>query len=246
MKNIKSNKDVDWGKHYDYYETEFREMYRSKSKKYNDSHHLMLTKKGKKYLSKKNVFCEVGFGAGITLRYALKYFKKVYGLDISKKNIDATKDELVSEGYKNFELFQDDLMIYNSNLNNKFDVISFIHGLEHFSDTDYPIVLSNISKYLKKGGVFTGALPYKNPFNYRMCPECNHVFEYDGHVSSHSIKSLSDVFLKNNFKIIYINNFNIYYTLKNEKFLKKIYKGLNYFLLNKRPIHQLEFIVRPD
>ena len=246
MKKIKSNKDIDWGRHYDFYETKFRDLYRTKSIKFNLSHYIMLLNEAGEYLNKKNNFCEIGFGAGITLRYALKHFKKIYGLDISGKNIETTTKELSSEGYKNFELLQDDLMVFNPKFENKFNVISFIHGLEHFTNSDYPIILSNISKYLKKDGIFTGALPYKNPFNYRMCPECEHVFEYDGHVSSHDIKSLSSVFKENNYQIIYISNFNIRYTYQNENFIKKIYKILNFYLRNKPPVHQLEYIVTPN
>lgn len=39
---IKSNRDVDWAKQYDYYEIEMREMYKTLSKPQNDSHFEML------------------------------------------------------------------------------------------------------------------------------------------------------------------------------------------------------------
>ena len=60
----------------------------------------------------------------------------------------------------NFELYTSDLMDFDGRFENKFDIISFIHGLEHFTNTDYPIIFNNIKKYLTPGGIFTGALPF--------------------------------------------------------------------------------------
>jgi cyclopropane fatty-acyl-phospholipid synthase-like methyltransferase len=236
---------VDWAKHYDFYEIEMREMYQTVSKPQNESHFIMLKSKAFNYLKMDKVFCEIGFSAGLTLRYALAYFGKVYGLDISPKNGEMTTNELKNEGYHNFELYASDLMIFDEKFENKFDVISFVHGLEHFAEDDYPVILTNIRKYLKKEGIFTGALPYKNRFDFRMCPDCNHVFEIDGHVSSHDIKSLENVFEDNGYKILYIDNFNLKYAMKNKNFLKRFYDFFFYYLLKNRSNNQIEYIVTP-
>lgn len=241
-----SNKDVDWAKHYDYYEVELREMYRTISKPQNDRHYEMLKSRAAKYLNKEKVFCEIGFSAGLTLRYALKHFGKVYGLDISPRNVEITGKELESEGYSNFELFPSDLMVFDKTHENKFDVISFIHGLEHFSTDDYPRLLDNIKKYLKPDGVFTGALPFNNRFSYRMCPNCNHVFEVDGHVSSHTISSLTELFEKNEFEIIHLSNFNLKYALKKSSIAKRLYRFIMYGLLKIKTSGQLEYVVKPQ
>jgi ubiquinone/menaquinone biosynthesis C-methylase UbiE len=240
-----SNKDVDWAKHYDYYEVELRDMYRTVSKPQNDSHFEMLKRKGASFLKKDKTFCEIGFSAGLTLRYALGYFGKVYGLDISPKNVELTEKELKAEGYSNFELYTSDLMIFDERFKSKFDVISFIHGLEHFTSDDYPIIFNNIKKYLKPYGVFTGALPFKNLFNYRMCPDCMRVFEIDGHVSSHDINSLKKVFNENGFEIIHLDNFNLKFVLKYGGFLKNVYIFTLHYILNKHSNSQLEYIVKP-
>jgi ubiquinone/menaquinone biosynthesis C-methylase UbiE len=210
-----SNTDVDWAKQYDLYEVEFRDIYRTFSKPQNDSHYEMLQNDGKRYLGKDKTFCEIGFSAGLTLRYSFKHFGKVYGIDISPKNAEITREELIKEGYSDFELFDSDILKFDKRFENKFDVISFIHGLEHFSINDYPVVLSNIKKYLKPGGVFTGALPYNLPFNFRMCPNCSHIFEIDGHVSIHNNNTLRQIFVDNEFEIIHLNNFNLKYSVKN-------------------------------
>lgn len=238
-----SNTDVDWGKQYDYFEIEMRSMYKTISKPQNDSHFEMLKKHGKNLLSKDKVFCEIGFGAGLTLRHASKYFKKVYGLDISRKNVDYTADELKKEGYENFELYYSDLMKYDPQFEKKFDVISYVHGLEHFSREDYPVFLNNIKKYLREGGYFTGALPNQNEFNFRMCPKCSHVFEIDGHVSSHDVSTLKKLFDENGFKTDYINDFNIHYCLNDGNSLQKIHRLILYKVFNRKYFSQLEFIV---
>lgn len=246
QKNI-SNKDVNWAKHYDLYEVEFRDVYRTVSKPQNDSHYEMLKSKASHYLNNNYVFCEIGFSAGLTLRHALKHFGFVYGLDISPKNVELTKKELKSEGYKNFELFTSDLMVFDERFENKFDVISLIHGLEHFNTDDYSLVLNNIRNYLKPKGIFTGALPFNQRFNYRMCPKCDHVFEIDGHVSSHDNKSLRKLFQENDFEIVHLDNFNLSYSLKIANIIKKAYYFIIYALIKKQPNSQaqIEFIVKP-
>lgn len=240
-----SNSSVDWGKHYDLFEIEMRNMYKTVALPQNKSHFEMLKHHGKKYLSRDKVFCEIGFGAGLTLRYASEYFDKVYGMDISSRNAEYTADELKREGYKNIELYFSDLMKFDERFENKFDVISFIHGLEHFSKDDYPVIFKNIRKYLKKDGVFTGALPFKNEYNFRMCPHCSEVFEIDGHVSSHDIESLKKVFDEQGFETIYLNDFNINYTLTEGSFLQKIHRITLYKLFGRKFFTQLEYITKP-
>ena len=174
------------------------------------------------------------------------YFKKVYGLDISPKNVEYTINELQREGYNNIECHIADIMNKEEAFKNKFDVISFVHGLEHFSDDDYPVLFENIKYYLKKDGVFTGALPNDQNFTYRMCPNCNNVFEIDGHISTHNKESLEKLFLVNNFKILYLNDFNIYHYKKYKGFNRFIYRMFLSKVL-KRNISgsQLEYIVKP-
>ncbi len=245
-KTVPSNQDVDWAKHYDYYEVEMREMYKTVSKPQNDSHFEMLKHYLKKYLKKDKIFAEIGFSAGLTLRYTSNYFKKVYGLDISPKNVEFTKNELLKEDYKNIECYTTDIMNKEEQFKNKFDVISFIHGLEHFSDKDYPILFENIKYYLKDDGVFTGALPNNLNFNYRMCPNCNFVFEIDGHISTHNKESLKNLFVNNNFEILYLNDFNIHYFKKHKDFPRFAYRLFTNKILKKNEGGgQLEYIVKP-
>jgi len=77
-----------------------------------------------------------------------------------------------------------------------------------------------------------------------MCPNCNHVFEIDGHVSSHDLKSLKEIFLVNGFEILYLDNFNFKYALKYGSLVKKLYRIIFYYLLKHRSKYQIEFIVK--
>ena len=244
-KNEFSNKDIDWAKHYDYYEINFRENYNTISKPQNDSHFEMVKSRLKKYLNINLVFAEIGFGSGLTLRYASKYFRKVYGLDISPKNVEYSNKELKDEGFTNIECMTFDIMKLNEEFKNKFDVISFVHGLEHFSETDYPILFASIKYYLTTNGVFTGALPNDLQFNYRMCPHCSSVFEIDGHLSRHTINSLKKLFGINDLQIIHLDDFNAAYYLKYKGLMRTLYYLLRKLLFKKKPNHQLEFIVKP-
>jgi cyclopropane fatty-acyl-phospholipid synthase-like methyltransferase len=239
-----SNKDVALSVQYDYYEVEMRHIYMTVSKPQNDSHFLMLQSKGKKFLERSKAFCEIGFSAGLTLRLALKNFDKVYGFDISPRNVEFTRKELKDEGFSNFELYTSDLMVFDQRFENMFDIISFIHGLEHFSEKDYPVIMNNIKKYLKPMGIFTGALPFKNQFNFRMCPVCEHVFEIDGHISSHNINTIRKVFSDNGFQIIHLDNFNLSYAISYGPLLKRAYRFFVYYLLKHRANTQIEFIVQ--
>jgi SAM-dependent methyltransferase len=241
-----SNRDADWAKLYGFYEVQMRDVYRQVSKPQNDSHFELLKNLAFKYISRGSIFCEIGFSAGITLRLAAGLFPEVYGLDISPENVEFTKRELEKESLGNIQLFHSDLMERDERFHNKFDVASLIHGLEHFSADDYPIILENIRYYLKEGGIFTGALPYKGRFNYRMCPNCFHVFEIDGHVSIHDRQTLASLFRDHDFEILYLGNFNRYYNRTRRSFVRRTYKYVNHILLKKESNDQLEFIVKPN
>jgi cyclopropane fatty-acyl-phospholipid synthase-like methyltransferase len=242
-----SNRSMDWSKIYDFYEIEFRDSYKTISRYQNDSHFALIKHYLHKRILKNDTFAEIGFGAGLTLRYAYKHFKKVIGLDISQKNVELTRSELKKEGFNEIELFVTDIMNKEERFKGLFDVISFIHGLEHFSKDDFPLIFDTVKYYLKPDGVFTVALPNNKDFNYRMCPKCEHVFEIDGHLSRHNRESLSELFRKHNFQIIYLNNFNIHYYRERKGFMKFLYRYFaNVILKQISNSGQLEYIVEPN
>jgi cyclopropane fatty-acyl-phospholipid synthase-like methyltransferase len=240
----KSNNDIDWKPVYDHYETQMREIFRANAKGQNESFCLMLSRHAAKYLRKESTFCEIGFGAGLTLRYMSEKVGSVVGLDVSPKNIELTKRELKEEGFKNIEVHYSNVMQSDVTYKKQFDIIAFIHGLEHFSDADYPVFFSTIKDYLKEDGIFTGALPFKLPFSYRMCPHCHKTFELDGHLSSHDLISLRKVFEENGFEVLFLDNFNKHYYLKSQGTLKYIYNIIKFRNQRDKFHGQIEYIVR--
>ena len=137
-------------------------------------------------------------------------------------------------------------MIYDERFKNSFVIISFNHGLKHFSSTDYVGFFDNLKNYLTEDGKFTDELPYKLPFNFRMCPHCYKTFRLDGYISSNDLDSIKKEFINNGFRIIYLSNINKLYYLKNEEHLKYTYKKLHIFIKNE-PLHgQIEFIVKKE
>lgn len=248
MENIKtgtSNSSVNWAKIYDFYEIQMRDTRKVTTKMQNESHFELLRRYLQKNILKNNSFAEIGFGSGITLRRAAHYFEKVYGLDISPQNVRVTQQELEKKGYHNIELFVTNIMKKEEQFRGMFDVITFIHGLEHFSLQDYQTLFTTIRYYLKPGGFFTGALPFNLDFTYRMCPSCHHLFEIDGHLSRHDIQSLTDLFASHEWEIIYLANFNPYYYWQHKGLLKFLYRFIRHVILKQKAHFQLEFIVKP-
>jgi ubiquinone/menaquinone biosynthesis C-methylase UbiE len=250
MPALKSNSDYDWSKVYDYSEVSLRHQYKSEYKKHlNKSHYLLVRSRLKQILNKGKTFGEIGFGSGITLRLMAKHFTQLYGLDISPLNVETTKKELIAEGFSNITLRITDILKFDETLINKFDVLSYIHGLEHFSFEDYQVFFENIRRYLKPGGYFTGALPCEGALTYRMCPKCGHKFEVDGHLTTHSVSSLKKLFDLHGFKPVYVDNFNVKYHL-----IKKLPGNIpgflwifvKYVIMGRRnKIDQIEFIAQP-
>lgn len=248
MENIKidtSNTSVDWARIYDFYEIQMRDARKLTTRMQNESHFELVRRYLQKNILKNNSFAEIGFGSGITLRRAAQYFEKVYGLDISPQNVQATQQELEKNGNHNIELFVTDIMQRDERFRGLFDVITFIHGLEHFSFDDYQTLFTTIRYYLKPGGFFTGALPFNLDFTYRMCPNCHHLFEIDGHLSKHNIQSLTNLFVAHEWEIIYLANFNPYYYWQHKGHLKFLYRFIRHILLKQQSYNQLEFIIRP-
>jgi hypothetical protein len=124
-------------------------------------------------------------------------------------------------------------------------VISFIHDLEHFSNNDYSILFEYIKYYLNTVVVFTGALPNNLRFNHRICPECGHKFEIDGHLSRHTKETLINLFNTYDFEIIHLNDFNYHYYKKHQGIFKYFYRILTHKILNVPQKGQLEYIVKP-
>lgn len=78
-----------------------------------------------------------------------------------------------------------------------------------------------------------------------MCPNCDHVFEIDGHLSSHTVKSLEKLFADQDFEVLYLSDFNPQHLKQRRGTLAMLYLASTRFFFNKYNKGQLEYIVRP-
>lgn len=88
---------------------------------------------------------DLGCGTGFVMRKASKYFKKIYGIDISQKMLN--KIELVP----NMKVFTGDITDLPFE-NNSFDVVTSVAVLHHI--LDHISVVKEVYRVLKKEGIF--------------------------------------------------------------------------------------------
>lgn len=69
-----------------------------------------------------------------------------------------------------------------------FDVVFLIETLEHLSEPNRDLIMSEIGRILKPGGMLIATVPNKEPLEYNkiMCPECGCTFHKKQHMSSWS------------------------------------------------------------
>jgi len=223
---------------WDLYQTELREIYNRKAYEKPIYPLFYLIKKYYKSRPVPANIAEIGFGNGSLLRSLANIIPICYGLDISKKNIEFTEEEFRKNGICNvrFEVYN---IMDSPPVAHRFDAIVLSHVLEHFDDSQLWIVLQNIKRLLNKQGILFGATPYKKPLNPRICQNCGHIFEIDGHKQIFDEQRLKDILEKGGLKILLIRHFNPDHFYYGKPFLWRLFhRG---FLLRDQ-VTQLEFI----
>lgn len=136
---------------------------------------------------------DVGFGDGHLLRRLHPDFE-LFGVDISSKNVRRTLAELRREG------IQAELKVGNIKMlpfpDATFDVVVATEVLEHLDDRTVRAGIKEISRVLKKGGVFMGTVPAQEDLKTSLvyCPKCGNVFHRWGHLQRFSAKRLERLF----------------------------------------------------
>ena len=153
------------------------------------------------------LIAEIGFGDGSLLESLSKKFNKVVGLDISKKNLIYTQDKFKLKRISNAEFRHYDIR-KGANFNEKFDILVLSHVLEHFSDSEFGVITKNLRDLLKDEGVIICATPYQKKLQDRICPNCSHVFEIDGHKQVLDELKIKELLESNDFKLLSVRNFN--------------------------------------
>lgn len=107
---------------------------------------------------KNKTILDIGCGTGVMIKDLLKLgAKKVIGTDASKKMIEISNNNLKKEiQKKKVELYLDD--ISKTIIKEKYDLITCSLVLDNV--VDYKKAIKNISKLLKKNGIFIFSVPF--------------------------------------------------------------------------------------
>lgn len=103
--------------------------------------------------SKGNNLLDFGCGSGATLKYFKDKGFNVYGVDISKTDIERTKALMpeIEDHFKVIDAKPVENQEYFQGV--KFDVITGIQSVYYFNDTDLQVLLKSFDKMLNPGGI---------------------------------------------------------------------------------------------
>jgi ubiquinone/menaquinone biosynthesis C-methylase UbiE len=94
---------------------------------------------------------DLGCGTGAALIYASKYFKKVYGVDVSDKMINQAKRKIQENERNNIEFIKAGFLSYQHE-NEPADLIITKFAFHHLPDFWKQVALLKMNKMLKSGG----------------------------------------------------------------------------------------------
>jgi SAM-dependent methyltransferase len=165
---------------------------------------------------------EIGFANGYLLKL-LRDKYECYGIDISEKNVEVTKEELRKENINNVKFISADIM--ENKFNMKFDIVVACHVIEHFDNQSLNKLLNKIYTILNPHGLLVGGVPYKQDLKIsrKICPNCGNIFDPDGHQQSFDEDKLK-LFLRNaGFKNVYTDTFVVGLKINLRNLLRRIY-----------------------
>lgn len=121
---------------------------------------------------------DAGCGGGaLMLNLAKKKEWRLLGIDLSHTATNYIKDYLQLDACQG--------SIVNMNLrDNQFDLVICSEVLEHLSNTDFPLAISELFRVSKKYVLIT--TPYKEDLRYHQvkCSNCKSIFNPAGHIRS--------------------------------------------------------------
>ncbi len=228
----------------DFYNTVYRQLYVGKEIA-TDKFFMGQYKKGERIynfianntdkLNKQNLFVlEIGCGAGGILEYFKQKGHKVKGIDLGQ--------EYINYGKNNHNLDLEVNSLQNFTPNQTPDIIIYSHVFEHILDLNNEInnlkniINSNTLVYIEVPGIKEIHKNYKSDIL---------LYFQNAHVFNFSLESLTNIFCKNNFKLLYGNQyvqsiFQLDETTNTEFTYTSDYKAIKDYILSaeqKRPFY---------
>ena len=148
-------------------------------------------KYAKEFSQKKRVL-DLCCGTGWTANELSKVAKVVKAVDYSKESIEKAKKE-----FQNENLFFEQMNALNLNYpDSSFDTVVSMEAIEHFTENDGKVFLSEVYRVLKKGGYFVGSTPQVETKNPLKILAMKKIDPYHLHLYSKKMleKSLSAIF----------------------------------------------------
>jgi SAM-dependent methyltransferase len=171
-------------------ETYFEEKKLAKDRKIVFDFYYSLVKK----LKKSGKLLELGCGYGFLLKRFEKDFE-TYGIDVSRIAIKKAKE--ICKNSKIYLRDAHDLSIFKSNF---FDVVVALHVLEHLKNPTK--VIKQISRILKKNGIFLFATPNMNSPARKLKKENWFGYRDETHISLLFPNEWYEMLKRNGFKIL--------------------------------------------
>ena len=150
-------------------------------------------KYAKEFSQKKRVL-DLCCGTGWTANELSKVAKVVKAVDYSKESIEKAKKE-----FQNENLFFEQMNALNLKFpDSSFDTVVSMEAIEHFTENDGKVFLSEVYRVLKKGGYFVGSTPQVETKNPLKILAMKKIDPYHLHLYSKKMleKSLSAIFNK--------------------------------------------------
>ena len=148
-------------------------------------------KYAKEFSQKKRVL-DLCCGTGWTANELAKVAKVVNAVDYSKESIEKAKKE-----FQNENLFFEQMNALNLKYpDSSFDTVVSMEAIEHFTENDGKVFLSEVYRVLKKGGYFVGSTPQVETKNPLKILAMKKIDPYHLHLYSKKMleKSLSAIF----------------------------------------------------
>lgn len=163
----------------------------------------------RKAFNKVQTIIDFSCGKGDLLSACLPYLKnnqKLYAADISKSSIEETSGKL-----RDYPGFQGALVIESlpsSIPSNQFDLVIFTEVIEHLDDNQLDVILNEIYRITKVGGLIFITTPYQEDLQAEktICPDCGCVFHRWQHLRSWTIENLISMTETHGFETIECKN----------------------------------------